>query len=156
MVYNLVFSILAFWIILQPVFVLNRSFINEVIECYNFSTILTLFFVIELFFKYSIAPNAFWNFFNTVEVTSSIGILFFANILYLLPSDYQDKDIINYFGAFLLWGICCLLKFFRLIEFLMMRVQLRVIFKSIIDVIPIFIEIVIIVIFTTLIYSIIC
>jgi len=51
-VYNLFFALLSIWIILQPVFVLDRSFINEVTDCYNFSALLTLFFVIELFFIY--------------------------------------------------------------------------------------------------------
>lgn len=155
MVYNLFFAVIALWIILQPVFVLDRAFINEVTECYNFSSLLTLIFVIELCFKYFAAPNSFWSFFNTIEFFSSAGILFFANLLYLLPNDYRDKEIINYFSVFLLWGLFCLMKFFRLIEFLMMRVELKVIFKSIVDVLPIFFEILMIVAFVNLIYSII-
>lgn len=54
-----------------------------------------------------------------------------------------------------MWAVFCLLKFFRLVEFLIMRVELRVIFKSLVDVVPVFLEILMLVAFVNLIYSII-
>jgi len=114
---------------------------------------MTLIFLIENFFIYKLAPQTFWNFTNTVEMISSVGILLTANMLYLLPINYYEKEIINNFTLYYFWAIFCLLKFFRVIDFLMMRVKLKIIFKACIDVMPIFIEIILIYTVVNLVFS---
>lgn len=152
-VYNFIFSLLAFYIILQPIFVLDRTFINLVTDCYNISSLVTLIFLIETFLIYKTAPLTFWNFNNTVEVISSFGILLTANMLYILPTHYYEKEILNYYLIYLLWGGFCLLKFFRIIDFLMMRVELKVLFRGCLGVLPIVLEIVTMFLIINLVFS---
>lgn len=152
-VYNTFIFFLAFFIVLQPIFVLDRTFINEVTECYNMSQLLSLVFVVELVLIYKSDSIDFWNFINTVEVISCMGTILMANLLYLLPTHYSDKDVVGYPLLYLVWGSFCLLKLFRITKILMEIVKFKVIIKLCLDLMPILQQIILIFSMTNLVYS---
>ncbi len=82
----------------------------------------------------------FWNFPNTVELISNVGIIFFSNVLYLLKSDYRDDDVVGSFTIYYLWGMFCFMKFIKMHKILMGFTDYEILVKTCLDVIPIVID----------------
>lgn len=132
---NLAFSI---YLVLVPCFVLDRSSINLVIDYFQTTEIIAILFMIDFYFKYRFRlDNKFWNFPNSVEFLSNLGIVIFSNALYLLKSDYRDDDILGSYPLFLVWATFCFLKFIKIHVIMMGLVDYRIIIKTCFDVFPI-------------------
>lgn len=135
---SLVFSL---YIVLLPCFVLDRVSINFVIDYFQTSEVFAILFMIDFYFKFKFHSDGdFWNFPNTVEFLSNIGIVVFSNCLYLLKSDYRDDDVLGSYGLFLVWASFCFFKFIKIHVIMMGLVDYRIIIKTCFDVFPIVLD----------------
>lgn len=89
----------------------------------------------EVYVKYrSTNKSNFWDFGHKVEIISDIGIFITSNVLFVLPVDYRDSNLVGNEGVYFLWSFFCICKFVRMNEILMGLVDYMILIKICLDV----------------------
>ena len=81
---------------LCPVFIVDRTTINYSVTYYQTSSLIAVLLLVELYVKLkSHSGGKFWDFGHKVEAISDIGIFITSNILFILPVDYRENNLVG-------------------------------------------------------------
>jgi len=76
-----------------------------------------------------------------LELISDVGIIIFANLLFLIPTEYDTEDLVGSYNLYICWGLCCFLKFIKLNIIMMNFIVYKVLVKTCLDVLPVMIDV---------------
>lgn len=139
--YKILIFTLSIYLVILPVFTVDRENLNESVSFYQRSNLIAIIFLIDNLFTYKANPNKFWNFVNTIEIISHFGIILFSNLLFLLPTDLANNEVVGNFYVYMAWNFFSYLKFIRINDILMNMMVYKILIKVCLDIIPVMTDI---------------
>ena len=131
----------SFYITFTPIMAIDRANINNVSDILQSSEFFAFIFALDFYFSYTFNKQSnFWGFANICELASIIGVIIFANVLYLLPMHFKESYALGSYPLYMMWTFFCLLKFVRMHVILMGLVNYRIIIKTCIHIVPLIID----------------
>lgn len=129
---------LALYICYLPMVLIDPDNSRNYIGNLQMSELFAVIFLIDFLLKLSYNNKmVFWNFTNTIECISNVGIIFTSHILYLIPADFSSSELIGSRGVFLLWSVFCLMKSIKIQQLLMSStIKYKIIVKTILHIFP--------------------
>jgi hypothetical protein len=124
-----------------PIFILDRENLLMVTDYLQFSEMLAVLFLMELYMKYTfVTQPIFWTFDNICDFIASMGMIVLSNIIFIAPSSLSDEYAMGNVHLFTVWSFCCFLRLIRMHVILMEYINYRVIIKTIKDIFPLIMD----------------
>ena len=139
--YRFVVFLLCTYNTFFPIFILDRENLLMVTDYLQFSEMLAVLFLIELYMKYTfVTQPIFWSFDVVCDFISSMGMIILSNIIFIAPSSLSDEYAMGNVHLFTLWSFCCFLRLIRMHVILMEYINYKVIIKTIKDIFPLIMD----------------
>lgn len=136
----LVFAI-SFYLTYVPIMAIDRANINNVSDLLQSSEFFSFVFALDFYMNMTFDTGSdFWNFGNICELMSTVGVIIFANILFILPSEYRESYAVGSYSLYVIWAFFSFLKFVRMHRILMGYVNYNVIIKTCVHIIPLIMD----------------
>ena len=124
-----------------PIFILDRENLLMVTDYMQFSEMLSVLFLMELYMKYTfVTQPIFWSFDNVCDFISSIGMIIFSNMIFISPSSLTDEYAMGSIQLFTMWSLCCFMRMIKMHQILMGYINYKVIIKTIKDIFPLIMD----------------
>ena len=135
--YKLITFLLSFYIAVIPALIIDKESVADSADYLQSSELLSFIFAIDLYLKYTFnSDKHFWEFTNICELISIVGVILFANMLYLIPVDYLETNFVGSHALYICWAFSAFFKFTRLHVIMMNYTNYNVIVKTCIHIIP--------------------
>ena len=139
--YRFVVFLLCTYNTFFPIFILDRENLLMVTDYLQFSEMLSVLFLIELYMKYTfVVQPIFWTFDNICDFIASMGMIALSNIIFIAPSSLNDMYAMGNVHLFTIWSFCCFMRLIRMHVILMEYINYRVIIKTIKDIFPLIMD----------------
>lgn len=131
----------SFYITYLPVMAIDRANINNVSDILQSSEFFAFIFLLDFYFTWTFNNKSdFWGFANICELASIIGVIIFANILYLLPMHFKESYALGSYSLYITWTFFAFLKFVRMHVIMMNFVNYKIIIKTCIHIVPLIVD----------------
>lgn len=146
--------VLSFYTFILPSMIISNfmpeSFLGNILS----SELLGCIFLLDIYFLYKYTPSQdFFNFFNTIELVTNLGIIVFSNLCFLNRVNVTDDDFVGNYFFFWCWGLFCCMKIVRIHAQLLYFVNYKVIIKTLLDILPLILDLLIILTIFILIFA---
>ena len=124
-----------------PIFILDRENLLMVTDYLQFSEMLAVLFLMEMYMKYTfVIQPIFWTFDNICDFIASMGMVILSNIIFIAPASLSDEYAMGNVYLFTLWSFCCFMRLIRMHVILMEYINYKVIIKTIKDIFPLIMD----------------